>query len=59
MTDIMTNIGLIVFWFLVVVVTGTFYLWAVIFAIKKGWLGRDIFEGRLFRDLRYSCCNSV
>lgn len=39
MTDIMTNIGLIVFWFLVVVVAGTFYLWTVIFAIKKGWLG--------------------
>jgi hypothetical protein len=38
MTDIMTNIGLIVFWFLVVVVTGTFYLWAVIFAIKKAGL---------------------
>lgn len=39
MTDIIINIGLIIFWFLVVVIAGTFYLWSVIFAIKKGWLG--------------------
>lgn len=37
--EILTSIGLILFWFAVVVAAGTFYLWAVIFAIKKGWLG--------------------
>lgn len=39
MTEILQNIGLILFWFAVVVVCGTAYLWAVIFAIRKGWLG--------------------
>ncbi len=39
MMEILKNIGLILFWFLVVVVCGTAYLWAVIFAIRKGWLG--------------------
>ncbi len=39
MMDILKNIVLILFWFLVVVVCGTAYLWAVIFAIRKGWLG--------------------
>lgn len=37
--DILINIGLILFWFFVVVICGTAYLLAVIFAIKKGWLG--------------------
>lgn len=39
MMDILKNIGLIMFWFAVVVVCGTAYLWAVLFAIRKGWLG--------------------
>lgn len=39
MMEILKNIWLILFWFLVVVVCGTAYLWAVIFAIRKGWLG--------------------
>lgn len=39
MMDILIKIGLILFWFSVVVVCGTGYLWAVIFAIRKGWLG--------------------
>lgn len=39
MTETMVNIGLIFFWFAVVVVCGTAYLWAIIFAIRKGWLG--------------------
>ncbi|MEP8938422.1 hypothetical protein ABKU80_09260 [Enterobacter mori] len=37
--DIVIKIGLILFWFAAVVVCGTAYLWAVIFAIRKGWLG--------------------
>lgn len=37
--ETLTNIGLIMFWFAVVVVVGTAYVWAIIFAIKKGWLG--------------------
>lgn len=37
--DALMKIGLILFWFAVVVVVGTTYLWAVIFAIKRGWLG--------------------
>lgn len=37
--EIMKNIGLIIFWFAAVVVAGTAYLWAVIFAIRRGWLG--------------------
>ncbi|HCM9501963.1 hypothetical protein L8P89_00480 [Enterobacter roggenkampii] len=39
MMGVLTNIGLMLFWFIVVVVSGTAYLWAVMFAIKKGWLG--------------------
>lgn len=39
MMEILKNIGLILFWFLVVVVCGTAYLWAIISAIRKGWLG--------------------
>ena len=39
MIEFLKNIGLILFWFLVVVVCGTAYLWAVILAIRKGWLG--------------------
>jgi hypothetical protein len=37
--DILFKIGLILFWFAAVVVCGTTYLWAIIFAIRKGWLG--------------------
>lgn len=37
--EILTGIGLMLFWFSVVVAAGTLYLWVVIFAIKKGWLG--------------------
>lgn len=37
--DILINIGMILFLFAAVVVCGTVYLWAVIFAIRKGWLG--------------------
>lgn len=37
--EILTNIGLIMFWFAVVVVAGTAYVLVIIFAIKKGWLG--------------------
>ncbi|EJW8041946.1 hypothetical protein PUV06_003655 [Escherichia coli] len=39
MMEILTNIGLIMFWFAVVVVAGTAYVLVIIFAIKKGWLG--------------------
>ncbi|PWI79553.1 hypothetical protein DEO48_13445 [Enterobacter sp. CGMCC 5087] len=39
MMDILIKIGMILFWFAAVVVCGTGYLWAVIFAIRKGWLG--------------------
>lgn len=39
MMDILSKIGMILFWFAAVVVCGTGYLWAVIFAIRKGWLG--------------------
>lgn len=39
MMEILKNIWMILFWFTFVVVCGTAYLWAVIFAIKKGWLG--------------------
>lgn len=39
MMGAMINIGLILFWFAVVVFCGMVYLWVVIFAIKKGWLG--------------------
>ena len=37
--DIFIKIGLILFWFAAVVVCGTAYLLAIIFAIRKGWLG--------------------
>lgn len=37
--DILIKIGLILFWFAAVVVCGTAYLVAIIFAIRKGWLG--------------------
>lgn len=37
--EILIKIGLIMFWFASVVICGTAYLWAVIFAIRKGWLG--------------------
>ena len=37
--DILIKIGMILFWFTFVVVCGTAYVWAVIFAIRKGWLG--------------------
>ncbi|EAS2156600.1 hypothetical protein AL950_003301 [Salmonella enterica subsp. enterica] len=39
MMETLTNIGLMMFWFAVVVVAGTAYVLAIIFAIKKGWLG--------------------
>ncbi|KJX48484.1 hypothetical protein SG79_01440 [Enterobacter hormaechei subsp. xiangfangensis] len=39
MMEILVRIGLMLLWFAVVVVCGTVYLWAVIFAIRKGWLG--------------------
>ena len=37
--DILIKTGMILFWFAVVVVCGTAYLAAVIYAIRKGWLG--------------------
>jgi len=37
--EILQSIGLMLFWFAVVVVSGTAYLWLIIFAIRKGWLG--------------------
>lgn len=39
MMEILTNIGLMMFWFAVVLVAGTSYVCAIIFAIKKGLLG--------------------
>lgn len=36
---ILISLGMIIFWFAVVVVAGTAYVWVIIFAIKKGWLG--------------------
>jgi hypothetical protein len=39
MMETFTNIGLIMFLFVVVVIAGTAYVWTIIFAIKKGWLG--------------------
>ena len=39
MMDILIKTGMILFWFAFEVVCGTAYLWAVIFAIRKGWLG--------------------
>lgn len=37
--DILIKVGMILFWFAFVVVCGTAYVLAVIFAIRKGWLG--------------------
>lgn len=37
--DILLKIGLMLFWFAVVVACGTAYLWTIIFAIKRNWLG--------------------
>lgn len=37
--DILIKIGMILFWFSVVVVCGTIYVWAIIVSIRKGWLG--------------------
>lgn len=37
--EILFKIGLMLLWFAVVVVAGTAYLWSVMFAIRKGWLG--------------------
>lgn len=39
MMEILLKICLMLFWFAVVVVAGTAYLWVVMFAIRKGWLG--------------------
>lgn len=39
MMEILFKIGLMLLWFTVVVACGTAYLWATIFAIRKGWLG--------------------
>lgn len=39
MMDILIKIGMILFWFAAVVVCGTAYIWGIIFAIRKGWLG--------------------
>lgn len=39
MMDILIKLGMILLWFAVVVLCGTAYLCAVIFAIRKGWLG--------------------
>lgn len=37
--EMITNIALIFFWFVVVVACGTAYFFAIIFALKKGWIG--------------------
>lgn len=37
--DILINIGMILFWFSVVVVCGTVYVWVIIVSMRKGWLG--------------------
>ncbi|EFA4956386.1 TPA: hypothetical protein HIQ31_001312 [Escherichia coli] len=39
MMDILVSIGLMLFWFAAVVVCGTAYLWVIIIAIRKKWLG--------------------
>lgn len=39
MMEVLLKIGLILIWFSVVVACGTAYLWAIIFAIRNGWLG--------------------
>ncbi|RBP11609.1 hypothetical protein DFQ50_104130 [Pseudocitrobacter faecalis] len=39
MMDILVRIGLMLFWFAAVFVCGTAYLWLIIFAIRKKWLG--------------------
>lgn len=37
--EMIMNIALIFFWFVVVVVCGTAYFFTIIFALKKGWIG--------------------
>lgn len=39
MMDILVSIGLMLFWFAAVVVCGTAYLWVIVIAIRKKWLG--------------------
>lgn len=39
MMEILLKVGLMLLWFCMVVACGTTYLWAIIFAIRKGWLG--------------------
>lgn len=39
MMDILVMIGSMLFWFAAVVACGTAYLWLIIFAIRKEWLG--------------------
>lgn len=39
MMDILVSIGMMLFWFAAVVVCGTAYLWVIIIAIRKKWLG--------------------
>ena len=45
MMDILVSIGLMLFWFAAVVVCGTAYLWVIIFAIRKKWLGEWSAQG--------------
>lgn len=37
--DILIKLGLMFFWFFVVVAAGTLYVWVIIFLIKKGIIG--------------------
>jgi len=37
--DILVKLGLMFFWFFVVVAAGTLYVWVIIFLIKKGIIG--------------------
>ncbi|EMB5520826.1 hypothetical protein U7Q95_003406 [Escherichia coli] len=39
MTELIMKLGMIIFWFVAVVACGTAYVWCVIYAIRKGWLG--------------------
>lgn len=39
--EILISLGMIILWFAVVVAAGTAYVWLIIFAIKKGWLGEN------------------
>ncbi|EQB8059940.1 hypothetical protein ACYUM6_002005 [Enterobacter hormaechei] len=39
MMEILVSIGLMLFWFAAVVVCGTAYLWVIVIAIRKKWLG--------------------